>query len=250
MHLLWSHISDLYYENLAYGLKMTPRITNNHINLTSYSVMNVRLAAQVLSESVGNVLKEFGPPEAIATANFCLKMDKFFDCFNVRNTKEHKTKRKPFLRQYENVGDDRFLWLESFLEYLNNWKTSIDERPDKPDYKQKQLMFISAQTYEGILMSVNSLIECVTFLLRNGVNYVLTERFCQDDLENYFGRQRAIGHSQDNPRVIDVGYNDNTIKSQFSVRQIGGNVRATDTKWNEISNEPLPRRKKDANLLT
>ena len=40
----------------------------------------------------------------------------------------------------------------------------------------------------------------------------------KDDLENYFGRQRAIGRRKDNPSDRDVGYNDNTIKSQFSVR--------------------------------
>jgi hypothetical protein len=134
---------------------------------------------------------------------------------------------------------------------LENWKKSIDERPGNFDSKHKQSMFISKQTHEGIQMTVNSLKECVRFLLNNGVKYVLTERFCQDDLENYFGRQRAIGYSQDNPRIIDVGYNDNTIKTQFSVRPIGGNVRGTsDSKWNEISSEPLPKRKRDTSIFS
>jgi len=74
-------------------------------------------------------------------------------------------------------------------------------------------MFLSVQTYEGIVTTCKSIIECVTYLLQNGVDYVLTERFCQDDLKNYFGKQRAIGRRKDNPRVIDVGYNDNTIKT-------------------------------------
>ena len=41
--------------------------------------------------------------------------------------------------------------------------------------------------------------------------------------------QRAIGHRRDNPTLRDNdndGYNDNTIKSQFSIRPIAGNVRA------------------------
>jgi ribosomal protein S26 len=67
------------------------------------------LAAQVLSDTVGHILKEFGPPEAVATSEFCLNMDKFFDCCNVRNTEEYKRKRKPFLRPFENVADERFL---------------------------------------------------------------------------------------------------------------------------------------------
>ena len=94
-------------------------------------------------------------------------------------------------------------------------------------------------------MTVNSLTECVIFLLQNGAKFVLSERFCQDDLENYFGKQRAIGHRKDNPRVVDVGYGDNTIKSQFSVSSIvGSNVKNTESKWNTICDSPLPKRKK------
>ena len=105
-------------------------------------------------------------------------------------------------------------------------------------------MFISWQSYEGIQISVYSFTEVCKFLLENGVQYILSERFCQDDLENYFGRQRAIGHRCDNPSVRDVGYNDNTIKSQFSVRPISGNVQAATGKFNNLDNTPLPKRKK------
>ena len=104
-------------------------------------------------------------------------------------------------------------------------------------------MFISWQTFEGLQVTVHSFKEVVKFLLENGVNYVLSERFCQDDLENYFGRQRAIGRRKDNPSVRDIGYNDNTIKSQFSVRPIAGNVRGTG-KFNNIDDTPLPKRRK------
>ena len=78
LHILWSHISQLYYDDLDCGLKLVNKLTSDHINLTPYSVMRVRLAAQVLSDTVGNVLNEFGPPEAAGTAQFCLMMDRFF----------------------------------------------------------------------------------------------------------------------------------------------------------------------------
>ena len=45
--------------------------------------MRVNLAAQVLCETVGNVLNSFGPQEAEGTGQFCIMMDKFFDCLNV-----------------------------------------------------------------------------------------------------------------------------------------------------------------------
>ena len=92
--------------------------------------MNVRLAAQVLSESVGNMLLQFGPPDAAETAHLCLLMDKFFDCCNVRNTQEYKTKKKPFLKPYSDINDTRFEWLQDvFLKYYSDWKTNIHNRP-------------------------------------------------------------------------------------------------------------------------
>ena len=52
-------------------------------------------------------------------------------------------------------------------------------------------MFISVQTYEGLQISVTSLIECTKFLLENGAPYVLSERYMQD-LEEYFGHQNNV----------------------------------------------------------
>ena len=107
----------------------------------------------------------------------------------------------------------------------------------------KSNMFISCQSYEGLQVTVHSFKEVCKFLLEQGISYILSERFCQDDLENYFGRQRAIGHRRDNPTVRDAGYNDNTMKSQYSVRPIAGNVRANFHKFNIIDEIPLPKRK-------
>ena len=224
--ILLSHISRLYYDDLESGLKLVPKLTSDHINITPHSVMRVRLAAQVLSESVGTVLNEFGPPEANGTAKFCLMMDKSFDCLNVRNTKKHSIKRKPFLKPYESIDDPRFDWLDNFLSYFTLWKESIEERPCNFSKHAKSNMFISWQTLEGLQTTVYSFKEVVRYLLENGVEYVLSERF----FRNYFGRQRAIGRRRDNPSVKDVGYNDNTIKSQFSVRPIQAAVGKLNVK--------------------
>ena len=126
--MIWRHISELYKEDIECGLKLLPKLTADHIFLNSYSVMKVKLATQILSFSVGKVLDSFGYPEAKGTSEFCLKFDSFFDCFNVRNTKEHLLKRKDFLKPYTEVDDFRFAWLDIFIQYLENWKKSIMER--------------------------------------------------------------------------------------------------------------------------
>ena len=42
-------------------------------------------------------------------------------------------------------------------------------------------------------------IEATKFLLTEGFDFVLTERFCQDPVEEYFGNQRKLGRRSDNP---------------------------------------------------
>ena len=57
---------------------MAPKLSHAHFSLTAFFVMSVKLAAQILNSLVGNILKEFGPPEASGTAEFCRLMDTFF----------------------------------------------------------------------------------------------------------------------------------------------------------------------------
>ena len=59
--ILFQHIAQLYYQDIDNGLKLLPKLTYEHINLSSYSIMRVNLAAQVLSSSVAKVLRAFGP---------------------------------------------------------------------------------------------------------------------------------------------------------------------------------------------
>ena len=106
-----------------------PKLTHEHVKLTPYPVMNVKLAVQVLSSSVRKVLENFGPADATGTAEFCSLMDTFFDIVNIRNTKEAITKQKTQLAEFRLTNDPRFLWLtDVFLKYFEDWQTSIENR--------------------------------------------------------------------------------------------------------------------------
>ena len=118
-----NHIATLCYENCQFDLKWLPKLSDAHFSLTAYSVMNVRFAVQLFSSLVGNIFKEFGPPEAFGTAEFCILMDTFFDCRNVQNNEEYKIKRKPNLKPYSYVKDEGFSWLKiSFTITFKNGK--------------------------------------------------------------------------------------------------------------------------------
>lgn len=109
--ILFQHIAQLYYQDIDNGLKLLPKLTYEHINLSSYSIMQVNLAAQVLSSSVAKVLRTFGPPEAAGNSKLCEMVDNFFDCLNVRSLTESQKKRKPFLAPFRSVDDERYIYL-------------------------------------------------------------------------------------------------------------------------------------------
>ena len=82
--------------------------------------------------------------------------------------------------------DFRFNWLENeFLAYLFSWKDCVDHRPGQFTENGKAKMFLSRQTNEGLQITTYSVIEVTKYLICQGVDFVLTERFCQDPVEKY-----------------------------------------------------------------
>ena len=246
-HILWSHLTKIFFEDFQLqSTKIMPKITLQHINLTPYSVMTVRYAAQVLSSTVAVVLRRWGGQEASETSKFVNLMDSLFDCFNSRHPEKAKRKRKPFLAPYSSVDDKRFTWLQNdFIKYFDNWYSSCNKRIGEFSETDREKMFISQQTYKGLTISCKSLIECTKYLLQNGVEYVLSERFSQDVLEEYFGNQRKLGKRNDNPDIEQFGYNANTLRIQREVSRISGNTRGRyDSKrtWESVSEDIIPKR--------
>jgi hypothetical protein len=86
--LSWMHVVDL-YRHFCTGLyRLCPKLTQEHIQLTSFSVMNVRLAAQVFSSTVANALEAKYGDYISETVLFIRHMNKFFDLLNVKNLTE------------------------------------------------------------------------------------------------------------------------------------------------------------------
>ena len=247
--IIWTHIFRLAQDELDRGIKLAPKITMNHVELSPYSKMNVSLAAQVMSKTVANILFHYYPKETHGTAELCEKMNKFFDCTNVRNQKEAVKSRNPNVAPYKSTDDSRFEWLDDFLDYLKNWSDSVKNRPGKFTKNERKAMFLSRATYEGLQITAKSTIELTKFLLENGVQFVLTERFSQDVIEEYFGRHRMLGRRNDNPTLQQFGYQDNTIRLQRSIVPVTGNTSGKYSNkrlpsWTVVDDTPLNKRLK------
>lgn len=249
-YMVWDHIAKLYHSDLDSGLHQLPKLTADHIVLQSFSKMKVSLAVQVLSNTVALALRRhYSTGEASETAKLCKMMNDFFDCMNVRSTSEHLRKCNSLLAPYRSTDDNRFDWLQNtFLKYLKDWRASTQVRQGNFSADDRGRMFMSIQTFNGLKMTVTSVISLTKFLLGEGFEFVLTERFCQDDLEEYFGYQRAQGRRSDNPSAAELGYNDLRIATLRDVAPAaGGNVSGRHSgkrsKWFNVSEEPLPKKK-------
>ena len=246
---MWYHFVKIVQHDLDNPLKLVPKLTLGHINLTPYSKMNVRLATQILSETTSQVLKHFYPAGTFGTSELCSNANMFFDCLNARNQYECVKQLNENCAPYRVVNDNRFTKLENFLSYLYKWKQSVKDRTGNFTDTEREKMFLSHQTYKGILITVKSTIEVVKYLIKDAkMPYVLTERFNQDPLEAYFGAQRMFGRRNNNPSAYQVGYNANAIRLLRSTNKVeGGNTNDRNKKskrsWSIVDDQTLEKRK-------
>ena len=185
---------------------MAPKVTAKHIELPPFSNMRVCLASQVLSHSVAagmSTLCHLGKMEsnAMETAKFIERFDSLFDVFNSRTITDAKQYRGAL---HENSRHIEFLhdtkeWLKSVkcpgfagtLPCLYGWRLSISA-----------LLGL----WEDMSQSV-------------GLQYLLTNRFNQNCLENFFSIIRGKGGHPDNPCPVEfrAAYRAAAVDSIFVV---------------------------------
>ena len=86
-------------------------------------------------------------------------------------------------------------------------------------------MFVTLQTYHGILVAVMSTVKAVKFLLQNGCLFILTETFCQDPVGEYLSIRRQLGKRNYIPDMAKFDYNESKIRIQTDVFFTSGNMQ-------------------------
>lgn len=142
------------------------KLKYEHVKLTSYSKMQVDLAAQVMSETVSNALTSTKDKNLEETAKFIQMTDKFFDSLNVTALGNGKAKRKSFQSPYTNSNDFRLKWLtDEFIPYLKQWEKSVQKRKGFTP-QEKGMMVLAKETRQGIDVIVKSFVEIVNFIFK------------------------------------------------------------------------------------
>ena len=228
-NISWAHITCIVRRDKELVLNRLPKLKEEHSRLSPQLRMRVHHAAQVLSKSMANALRESGNPEYTETAVFCEMMDRWFDCLNGRYLSQGQFTRKPELAPYRSKEDWRFNWLnQEFLDWLEMWEEDIKGREGLTK-GEKSVLFLSYQTVEGLRITTKSFVELIPQILSQDQSlFVLPEKINQDKLELMFGKlRRSLGNS-DNPTVQEASYRMLHLFLAGSVTAMPSNTNCTN----------------------
>ena len=159
--------------------------------------MSVKLAAQLLSESVGTSLRycldkklsEFSGCQA--TIDFIVLFNTLFDIMNSRNLKSSGYKCPIQKKNVDQIKD--------FLVKAETYIRSIRLRDGQEIIKSNR-----KTGFVGFLFCIRSLqilYEIHISPVGAPLNYLLTYKLSQDHIELFFGQIRSMGGSNNNPTV-------------------------------------------------
>ena len=100
--------------------------------------------------------------------------------------------------------------------------------------------------FTSTLALVTSFVELTKYLFTlPGVEVLLSERFNQDPLESFFGKQRQRGGGSDNPNVAQFLTGTSSLRLQRSValQPLRGNTRRKRQSIDVADDTPLPKRR-------
>ncbi|XP_070395811.1 uncharacterized protein [Dermacentor albipictus] len=205
-------------------------LTRKHVFPTNIEKMNVKRAIQVLSPAVTAALKLLqeqaghtcdasfagvGP-----TVEFMDTVHRWFMLMDVSNCTQHIHQNNADCKQFEFTSDERLIWLEtSFLDYLADLKSQCLAKN-----------FLTKETYEGLVMTTRSNVECIRYLLEEmRFHFVLTRKMSSDPIESFFGwlRKSAGSNDQTDARAVRSGI-EKTLKTGIASAAGTSNVMAAE----------------------
>ncbi|KAG8225335.1 hypothetical protein J437_LFUL005349 [Ladona fulva] len=101
----WSDISAVYQHDKKFNLRLLSKLTDAHVNPSCFQKMKVKLATQVISQTVASCIRTYVSlgklkKDSLATASLISEMDKLFDILNSSKKENAKCYKKAWM------GDD------------------------------------------------------------------------------------------------------------------------------------------------
>ena len=206
----WEFIERLQNVQEKEGLHLGNKLRLKHIQWKKKK-MNVKLAAQLLSESVAKSLtfclkgKIDSFEGCEGTIKFIEIFNKLFDILNSRNLFANGWSR-PFQPPREN---EYFKFMEEARQYILSLKifdphskSLNSKKNDGNDEIDRSILKSKRKTgFLGFLICINSLKELYREMVTNSktLDFLLTYKLSQDHIELFFGQIRSMGGCNNNP---------------------------------------------------
>lgn len=176
-----------------------PKITTTHLHPNTWQKMSVKFATQIFSKSVSASIRtciatgELTSDTAEDTAEFVMQINNTFDILNSKTLYDKNPNSRPLSEINNNLFDTlkhtRNIFLEAKKVHKN---TNIKSQPP---------------CFTGIVWSINSILELYKIEKSDVLNkcdsekpyFLLTNRLCQDPLENLFSIMRQKNGYNRNP---------------------------------------------------
>ena len=194
-------------------VKICPKLTADHINVTGSARQRVNTAAHLFSETTSKAFLYHFKDDFKIQSKFVLTVNNWFDTMNSCNKDSSSPCRSAF-----------GVKLEKQTAALFEMKKAVEEMR----FSNNVSKVTKIQFQKGILISISSMIGLYQQLQKQGVSYVLTRRLTQDCLENVFSKMRSLGNSHPGPadvltklKLLLVGVNAKNIVEKPVVEMIG-----------------------------
>lgn len=191
----WQHIVNLYEHQKSIGFTLANKLTKQHLQFEK-NKMKVKLAVQVLSQSVANALltmSELKIPQfddVHATVEYLKMFDALYDIMNSRTLAQQFGKAPLQARNESN-------WKAVFQKaevYICDLKTTEGK---------SVLSSTRYAAFLGWLVNIQTISALYKNIVKNGdLNFILTFKLSQDPLENFFSSIRMSCGSNNNPTSL------------------------------------------------
>lgn len=207
----WDLISNLHNLQSRSIVKLGNKIGQTHINWRNRP-MNVRIAAETLSDGVANSLQQLyedgipGFENSGATIEYIRVVNNIFDIMNSR--KKNQEDAQNFKRAMSPETKQEYFEYFAYVKgYLKNLVMEQVTKNKKKNIVTRNSVFAtkSHTAFFGLYNNIIAFEGLYMDYVENGLLDVLyTFQFSQDHLETYFGTIRRIQGCSDNPTPIQI----------------------------------------------
>lgn len=234
----WQFVVDLISLQIGKDMNFGNKLTKTHLEFDSKK-MNVRIAAQTLSESTASSMEFLALQKHVSfigsepTQEYIRIANNLFDIMNSKKNHGGKNFKRPFSESAEIEFDRYFEYARKYLKSLkvmeNGVRISI--------FKSK-----SFTPFFGLFHNTFSFMGIYKDYLKNQNEAFFTFSVSQDHVESFFGCIRRMNGCNDNPNAqqFEAAYRKLLVKNEIE-SSVHSNCLNDITQILNVSSRPKPK---------